>query len=434
MDEGPTSTAAANETGGPPELSPIFLYMRTSIGISPEAPDLDQAEYTATIPNGFVQDGPFGRGILPFMGHVQWREVGTWNTEPVKNTINLGGQVRIVMYVKGNPSNSGTVSSDFEFIITRAGESAPILQLTKANVRIPSGTSGDVGSFDVLGNFPFTNDTTINAGTAMSLRIRARCNGGAILVFGSSSYSSGVGFDTNSLAVHSLHMCRDGVTVEYRDAFYMSWMRLDKRLTINALVQDNSYMKPDINSVNSTRVLFWPLEVSPGSYEVSANLSYNPEGAGVVSKSEIFRIEEEFIPPFTRFKMFVSSISIYLILILFITIMLLFVRKQRLKTWKRRVRTLPPDERGKSFRKQKRAWKARNKEEKRDRNAQRAARNKEDEEERAESGFSIFRKKKDAKPPRPHRKRPPAKTVEVIEEGDKENVTLEGLGELDLDL
>lgn len=434
IEPGPVFQAAADETGRPPELTPVFLYMRTSIGLSPEAPSLEQAEMTATIPNGFVQDGPLGRGILPFMGHVYWREVGTWNSEPVKNTINLGGQVRILMYVKGNPSNGNTVSSDFEFIITRAGESDPILQLSRTGVRIPSGTSGDVASFEVLGSFPFTNDTTINAGVAMSLRIRARCNGGAILVFGSSSYTSGVGFDTNSLAVHSLHMCHNGVTVEYRDAFYMSWMRLDKRLTINNLVQDNSYLKPDINSVNNTRVLIWPMEVRPGSYEVSANLSYNPEGVGVVSKSEIIRIEEEFIPPFTKFKTFISSISGYLIFLLLILIVLLFVRKQRLRTWKRRVRTLPPEDRTKPFKKQKKAWKARNKEENRKRKVQRTARRKQVEEESLESGFSIFKKKKDSKTASPRRGRGPPKAVEVVEGSEKENVSLEGLGELDLDL
>jgi hypothetical protein len=163
-----------------PALNWLYMYMRDSTGMSPEPPDVQQTELTATIPNGFVKDGPLGKGWLPFMGHVYWRDVGTWNTDPVKETINLGGEVRIVMYVRGSSGSQNAVNCDFIFIISRAGESTPILQLQRNNVNIPR-AADEPAMFETVGSFPFTNDTTIKAGTAMSLNIQARCNGGGIL-------------------------------------------------------------------------------------------------------------------------------------------------------------------------------------------------------------------------------------------------------------
>jgi hypothetical protein len=419
---------SADETIIAPELETMYMYLRDSITMSPEMPDARQTELTATIPNGFIKDGPLGRGWLPFMGHVYWRDVGTWNTDPVRETINLGGTVHLVMYVKGNSGNP-SVDCDFIFNIGRAGESDPILQVQVNNVNIPAGTD-EPRVFEATSAFPGTNDTTIKAGTAMSLNIIARCNGGGILVFGSQIYKSGFSFDANPLTPQQLLFSKEGAGIEYKDAFLVPWMKLQRIMTINNVPQSNDRMTTDINSTTQARILFWPNTFGPGTYEVVVSLGYDVTGIGNVSVQNIMKITVAKKDFGAAFKAFISTLLTYLVIIIAIIAVLLFVRWQRVKVWKRRVRTLPREDRELPFKKQKAAWKSRNRDETKNRREARVERRRRLEEEEAEKGFALFKRKEQAAPEkRSWRMKRRPKAAPAVE---SRKLTLEEIGELEL--
>jgi uncharacterized membrane protein YuzA (DUF378 family) len=423
---------SAEDPVAAPTLNWLYMYMRDSTGMSPEAPDIQQPELTATIPNGFVKDGPLGKGWLPFMGHVYWRDVGTWNTDPVKNTINLGGEVRIVMYVRGSSGSQNAINCDFIFIISRAGESTPILQLQRNNVNIPR-AADEPAMFETVGSFPFTNDTTIKAGTAMSLNIQARCSGGGILVYGSQIYKSGFSFSANSLYPHQLILSKEGAGIEYKDAFLVPWMKLQRRMVVDELVLDNQLQTTEINSANQTRILFWPAIIEPGDHDVLVSLCYDSTGLGNVSATSIIKITVKQRDLSAVVWGIIKTIIYVLLGIAAIVILLMVYRAHRVKVWKRRFRALPEEERSLSMKQRKSAWKAGRKEDAKLKHDARLERRRRMEEEEAERGFTLM-KRKETKPLEPKRSRFRRSPREPAPFAPPKKLTLDEVKELDLDL
>jgi hypothetical protein len=371
------------------------MYLKPPNSLSPEAPNVGDTDLTATIPNGYVGDGPLGRGIFKWIGHTEWREVGIWTTAPVKETINLGGEVKIKMWAMGNPSNQNQVNCNFEFIISRANEANAIVQVTRNNVRIPAGTSGEYVMFEAQGTLPFGNETTIEANGQLSIRIRAQVNGGAILVYGTTAHDSGFEFDSNALRAHNLLIDREGISVEYHDAFLVPYTKMHKRLIVNNIELDNQDLEIDFNSMNQTRVFLWPRDNGPGSYDVMVSISYDPSGLRNVSQANVLRISMVKKDTGEIIKAALSSMAPFLLIIFILVLSFVVFRKQRKKVWHRRLRKLPESTRGLSRRKQKRAWKKIMKEERLKKKVQRRddRLKKLDEDET----FSLFKKDKEKK-------------------------------------
>jgi len=424
--DGPVDEVAADETGNYPQLSTAYMRLKSTTTMSPE-PHGDANHLTATIPNGFVKDGPMGRGILPFMGHVYWRDVGTWATDPVRDTINLGGEVRIVIFAVNEQS---AVNCDFEFIISRANEANPLLQINRNGLRINQAPT----RIEAIGNFPRTNDTTIQTNSQLALRIRARCNGGATLLFGSSEYDTGFTLDSNALKPLSLNVDQQGFVMEYKDAFLVNWRSLHKKLTVNSLEEPNTNIESDRNAVNDSRLLRWPKENTPGTFEMSCSLSYDQTGLGNVSLSEVKKISAVKVDPLAKVRnAFFSNIYLIAFIILLLALAL-FLRRQRKRTWKKRVRTLSPQERELSPSKQRKAWKKHNRAKRDERKRSRKQVRQQSEEENLDAGFSLFRKSPKAAPKTSRRRARPAMVVEEDTEGNDKPTSDAGMDLADLEL
>jgi len=427
---GPSGYVDAEEPGNV-ELFPSFIYMKPPNGLSPEVPDVGTNDLTATIPDGFVRDGPFGRGLLPFLGHVEWREVGVWTSQPLKETINIGQTVTIKMWAQGKPGVQNQVSCDFEFILTRADEANAIVQLNINNVAIPNGVDGGYVSFTTFQTLPYGNATQIEANSQLSLRVRARCNGGAILVYGSPSHDSGFELYSNSLKPHVMVMNRESVSMEYKDAFLVPYTKINKRLLVNDFQVDNKELESDYNSENQTRILIWPVSNNPGSYEVSISLSYDLTGERNVSISETLTVRVKKIDATIAIWNFLKSSIPYLLVIALVVAGLVVYNKHRKKVWRRRVKKLPETDRNLSFHKQKKAWKKHVKEEKLKRRADRKERLRRLEDEEAEAGFSLFKRTKATKEPVARRTKVARTTA--VEVGSVEPAKrIEDLSSLDL--
>jgi hypothetical protein len=311
---------AEGQEPGPMLLNEMLLYMKEGMGMSPLPPE-SQDEYQAiSIPNGFVRDGLFGYNLLP-IGHTYWKDVGEWKTEPIRETINLGGRVEVTIYAT-REEGSGSVSSDFLFYIMRGTE--PLLQLEAMNLRINEGVDNRISA---VGWFPSNNDTTIEAGTQVSLMIKARCNGGAIMKFGSSTVPSGFSFGSNALQIMNVFMDKEKITVEYKDAFMVPWIKLYTQVRIDQVIQANHEMSSEMNSINRTREIMWNRENSPDTYEVFVSMSYHYTGEFNISETRTLKVEKPHVSDLQAFKNFINRWFLFFAIVVIVIVSLVLYSK-----------------------------------------------------------------------------------------------------------
>jgi hypothetical protein len=288
---------------------------------------------------------------------------------------------------------SGSVSSDFIFYIMRGTE--PLLQLDSMNQRIEDGVDTRIAA---VGWFPSGNDTTIEAGTQISLMIKARCNGGAIMKFGSSEVASGFSFGSNSLQIMNIFMDRDQITVEYKDAFMVPWIKLYTQIKIDQVIQPNYQLSSEMNSINRTREIIWDRESSPDTYEVFLSMSYHYTGEYNISETRTLKVEKPYVSDFQVFKNFMNQWFLVFFIILLVIISLVFYTKHRKKLWKKRFRSLPVPIQELSDHKKKKAWKKTFKGTKKmDRERRKIEKERKEEEE---EDFSLFKKSPKKEPRR----------------------------------
>ncbi|MBN1538993.1 MAG: hypothetical protein JW939_02525 [Candidatus Thermoplasmatota archaeon] len=376
--------AKAQEAGTPMELNRISVYLDEQFSLSPLPPD--STEFQAiSIPNGFIRDGLFGYSILP-IGHLYWKDVGIWNTPPLRETINLGGEVRVSVYATRG-SESGSVSCDFWFYIMRGTE--VLLKLEAMSKTLQSGIDTEVVA---TSRFPSGNDTTIEAGNTLSLMIQARCNGGATLRFGSTDLDSGFTFGSNSLQLANIFMDREKITVEYRDAFMVPWIMLYTELKVDGVILPNEQIMSQINPINRTREIIWERESPPANYEVFISMSYHYSGINNISETKVLTVQKPYVSRIDMIKDILGQVLLYTLLgAIIITAMVLFSRYRK-GVWNRRFRELPMALQDESKHRKKKAWKASKKERRREERAGRKERKERDKGE--DTGeFSLFKRK-----------------------------------------
>lgn len=390
--------ASAQEGGAPPTLTDGRMYLKEGMSMDPVPPDVNDEFQMVSIPNGFIQDGIFGYGFLP-IGHTYWRDVGIWTTQPLRQQINLGGQVEIVIFAA---KEGNSVTADFEFQILRQNEADPMIQLVATNQRILGGS--EATRISVRGAFPPGNDTTVEADTQLVFKVRARCqiqDGGASLRFGSNELASGFSFGSNALQAHALYMTEDEITFEYKDSFMIPWVKMYTLFTLNGIEQTQAQISSQMNSMNQTRMIIYKMENVPGRYELFASIAYDPSGYGNVSMQSISTLTK---PKFDLGKEVTSFLKARagLLIFLFLLFATPFVlARWRSKVWRRRFLTMPHDTRDLSKRKKKRIWKDDKKKLKLDRKDRRNAQKLKHEEALAkgEEHWSLFNKKqKDQEP------------------------------------
>jgi hypothetical protein len=386
-----SAVSSAQEPGQSLSLDEMTLYLEEGMGMSPLPPESGEEYQAISIPNGFVKKGLFNRNILP-VGTTYWKDVGMWSTQPLRETINLGGEVEVVIYAT-REEGSDSVNSDFEFIILRGTE--PLLVLGVTNQRIDDGVDNRITASDW---FPSNNDTTVKAGTTISILIRAKCNGGAILKFGSSDVASGFHFGSNALQIQNIFMDNERITVEYQDAFMVPWIKLFTELRVNSIIQSNYEVGSEINTANRTRELIWDRESVPGQYEVFISLSYNYLGENNISYMRNLKVEEPHISGIQKFRNFVDLVFPYILITGILSVSFIFMTKMRKKIWRKRINDLPEPVKDLSYPKKKKEWKKMNKANKRRKMEQRRI----DRERREREGFSLFKRNKRPSPTGPY--------------------------------
>ncbi|MGA1820377.1 MAG: hypothetical protein ACMUHU_05140 [Thermoplasmatota archaeon] len=381
---GATDDAEGQDPGQPMMLNNMKMFLSEGMEMTPLPPE--SSEWQAiSIPNGFVRDGLFGYSILP-IGHTYWRDVGMWSTQPLRETVNLGGEVRITIYAT-REAESGAVSSDFMFYIMRGTEI--LLQLSSMNQRIDDGVDNRI---EAVGRFPSGNDTTIEAGTPLALMIQARCNGGAIMKYGSTDLDAGFTFGSNALQILNLFMDKEMITVEYKDAFMVPWIKLYTELKIDGVIHPNEQMMSEMNTFNRTREIIWERESTPANYEVFVSMSYHYSGTNNISMSKILRVHKPHVSTWDNVKSVISAAFIYAVLVAIAIVGIVLLVKLRRSTWRKRFRQLPAMTQELSVHKKKKEWKLMNKQRKRTKKQEK----KEDRERRVETDdgeFSLFKRK-----------------------------------------
>ncbi|MGA1866227.1 MAG: hypothetical protein ACMUFK_02030 [Thermoplasmatota archaeon] len=377
-------SAQAQEAGTPMELNRMSVYLDEQFSLSPLPPD--SAEFQAiSIPNGFIKDGLFGYSILP-IGHLYWKDVGIWETSPLRETVNLGGEVRVSIYATRG-SESGSVSCDFWFYIMRGSE--VLLKLEAMDKVLQTGIDTEVVA---TGRFPSGNDTTIEAGNRLSLMIQARCNGGATMRFGSTDLDSGFTFGSNSLQLANIFMDKEKITVEYKDAFMVPWIMLYTELRVDGVTLPNEQIMSQMNSINRTREIIWERESPPANYEIFISMSYHYSGINNISETMVLTVHKPHVSSVEIIKNVLGQAFLYLLLGAIIITAIVLLARYRKGVWNRRFRELPPALQEKSKHRKKKAWKAAKKDRKKEERQGRKERHEREKEE--DSGeFSLFKRK-----------------------------------------
>ncbi|MFW3145447.1 MAG: hypothetical protein ACMUIE_01385 [Thermoplasmatota archaeon] len=406
----------AQDPGQPMMLNDMRLHLREGMTMSPIAPESQDEFQAISIPNGFIRDGFFGWNLLP-IGHVYWQPVGTWSTDPLKGTINLGGKVTVTIFAT-REEGSGNVNSDFLFEILRGSE--PLIQLTtSANIQ-----DGIDNKIEATGWFPAANDTTVEANTQLSLRITARCNGGAIMKYGSTTVDSGISFGSNALSIKNLFMDRKYITLEYTDAFMAPWINLYTQLKVNEIVQPDSQnaVTTQWNTLNRSRELIWERDSPPGNYLVEISISYDYTGAQNITEQRALIVQKPKESSLEHMKHLLGRYKYVILAVIAIIAVPWGLSRWRKGVWKRRFRELPHEFRELPKGKKKALWKKA----KKDRTEKRKDLKKEErerrEKEREEGKFSLFKRPDEKRERIPRRRHGRPIEAEVLSEdaGDLE--------------
>jgi len=338
--------AGSNAQAAPPQLNPMKLFMMEGMSLEPLRSQVADEFQAVTVPDGFVRDGLRGFGIIP-LGHVYWKPVGTWYSQPVRQRINLGGQMEVGVWCTNTETS---VTSDFIFQLMR--DDSVLLQASVTGVRINSGQDTLVIA---RAAFPPGNDTTIDPGSVISLYIQAKCNGGATLKFGSSSLDSGFSFDSNSLSIHDVRITRQNVILEYKDAFMAPWTKIYTQIIVNKLIVPNEKLTSLSNSLNLSREIYWDKENRINQdIEVFVTIGYSPDLN--ISTTKVLKLQTIKVPlDITSIAFSILKIVVVLGLIVVGVVLLSTLNKRK---WNKRFNKLPDDKREGSYKEKKTAWRA----------------------------------------------------------------------------
>lgn len=334
------------------ELNQTTLFFAEGMEINPMEPEPTDEFQAITIPNGHVKDGLFGHSILPG-GSTLWKDVGTWYTSPMKKQIFLGGVVEANLWAYKEGTESSPFA-DFKLEIMRGNE--VLMDLYHNSVRI---TGGQDTKITFTGNFPPTNDTRIEPGTSISVRVTAKCNGGgAVLKFGTRTYPSGVSFGSNSLQIHATRLTGEEVVVEYKDAFLVPWTQMHFQVSVNQNIIPDESMSSLFNSVNMTRELHWEHKNEPGDYELFISIGYSP--AQNISQQDFMKVIENKDNWFSlnNIQNILKANSSVIIFLILAFASLMIYSRHRSKVWNRRFEKLPQHIRSESRKSQKKYWKS----------------------------------------------------------------------------
>ncbi|MEA3559409.1 MAG: hypothetical protein U9R75_09180 [Candidatus Thermoplasmatota archaeon] len=405
-----TENVNGQDIGGPMILNDTTLHLIEGMQMSPLAPETDEWQ-AVVIPNGFVRDGFFGYSILP-IGHVYWKPVGTWSTEPTRSAINLGGKVTITIFAT-REEGSGSVNSDFIFKIMRGNE--PILQIDKMSCRITEGVDNKI---EATGFFRAANDTVIESDTTIQLEVSARCNGGAIMKFGSTTVDSGFTFGSNSLEIIGAKMTKNHVVMEYRDAFMVPWIRLYTQIILNDVIQPNT-QRVNERTVNRTMEIHWERDNTPGDYVVETSISYDYTGQQNITGKYNLKVPQQHVSDLQEFKNFMNKYLWVFLLIISIILFPYVTAKWRKRVWRKRFRELQPHDNKLPKSKKKEMWKKMKQTRKTKRKEKRKEEREHREKERDEGKFSLFSKPREEGVRHPKRNTPLIQ-AEVLSEPDSE--------------
>ncbi len=289
------------------KIVPVDFYLLGNGELSPQLPKEGKPDSFATCPNGFV---PARWAIFGRFGSVQWKDVGTWYTIPIKKALKASGLVNFQFWV--SYSGSGSPTGTFDFYWRRGEENiAEVKNYAIGFQETMAPTLVDVKA-------PLINQTPFQVGDVFSLYIRCRNNfDGAQILFGSREHSSSVIMNCDPLSLIDIHAKDKNVKGIYDDIFSVRPMDMSFQAKVdNVIVRTNPEIGSEVYMGIHYRTVSWKVNIDRGSHDVEISLSYGGlDNSTMISLLKHVTIKGPVEPTFLGFPMWFWYMIIFLIVL-----------------------------------------------------------------------------------------------------------------------
>lgn len=259
------------------EIQSINLYMMGSYSLTAEPSENGTQRKEVLLPKGWVCAAWSPRCQF---GSAIWMDVGTWKTESLADTINLGGEVTAVVFVQ-NTGQYTPGTSDLEFSIIYQG-AALASKVVTANLR----SEGSIERIEV--KMSINGTPSFQRGDTISLKIRCMiAMDGSRMYFGSPDAPSMLILRGDAIRINDVHGCQKTVFASFKEAMGVRWNSPAMMGKMTAYIDGIPILdvEPDVSPGDDGMEVTWKKGVRPGSHKIKVSLTYDGSSTWVMEKS-----------------------------------------------------------------------------------------------------------------------------------------------------
>jgi hypothetical protein len=230
----------------------------------------------ATLGTTQCQNGYTQVGLLRF--EVEWKDVGTWQSDAILRDLLLSGNAEYLMWLK-NTGTKNITDAAMEFTL-KEGSNTMAGPVVVDGITIPPNQAVLIKSAPAR-----INITSLSAGKSISVFIRAKYssgkNGGDTLqlIYGTPQYLSYASIPTNAVKINDdVSVTKNLIKMRYTDAFGIDWITAGTNsLIINNERNNNSVNRPIIVKIESYEYeCSWTVNLKSGNtYNITVALDYS---------------------------------------------------------------------------------------------------------------------------------------------------------------
>lgn len=264
-----SSTTELNSTQEPPnppvsgDKLPVFLNMKKGSEFSPEWPDMDQVPSRTACPPKLEPYHPALPGrILKF---YKWNSIGTpWVSRKITSPIFIEFQATFKVFVTSSDDDIGRCN--FAFTLKKNNNEVIASTDTTNDVSVDKDEIVEVSISTIV-------NLSINAGDKLYLYIDYWVNGNGLnVLYDSPGVLSGVELICDALNIITVHGDKNGVCVEYTDAFFVSPSKMIFMSKIDEIQIDT--LPEHSTTDNGFRKTHWEYGLKHGTHAVEIRISY----------------------------------------------------------------------------------------------------------------------------------------------------------------
>jgi hypothetical protein len=305
---------------------PVHLLMKQGDELNPRQPTEQDLDMPKSVPNGYVEDYPRIR-----IGHLEYRTVGTWQSDPLKYRTDVQETIRYSLWCYWE-GGSKDVDLRISLLVNNIALNTTTQEILGAGFEdIPKEISLE---FEAR-NF------TLQTGDVLSLMIEGKVNGnGGKIMFNGPNYRSGVFLTCNSLRIRSAVYNKElnEIRVQITDAFGMSPYLLNPQLFLDDVLYPVEYYTSYSGDTFYVEIVF-PLDqweaYFNGEHTAQIVLSYSPNSQTVERTITFETEEEESTLPFS-IRSIVGVVVLVLIILVLIIICFIVIRRRKRRGKKRK--------------------------------------------------------------------------------------------------